>query len=754
MSSSDADRFLEIIGDVTSDLMLVDSADADELGSVRDGLQEIHSSFQKLQLIEDSDRVQSILQQTDDLLSSLDDVGDSDDSLDDELESFTESLSQLEDKIRKYGDSLGGSGSASGDDQGGSSQAERSEPSREPEELEDLEYSELQSLAQEHDIKANQSTEDLIEELQQVESRKSKVESQQEPTQQESRNKEQKTSNEEPGTVRAEPSDYDEEMFYDFFSEATEHLDAFEDVLLKIEQERDMEALNRGFRGMHSIKGAAGFLDLRWVNNLSHAMEDLLGKFRDEGYKIEESHVDLLFDGLDSLKKLINFHHEILQSDETGEIEEGPFQEEIDRVRSSIEKLEEDGDTVDESEQSEPDEVSGSDEKEDVELRETESIRIDTEKIDTLVNRAGELVTTFNQLKRREDGSQNSSREQRQMFNQLDRIVSELQEEALSLRMVPLKKTFSKTRRQVRDLAKQFGKEVNLVIEGEETELDRSLVDKIQDPLVHLVRNALDHGIEDPETRREKGKDEEGTLTISAFHESGDVVIEISDDGAGIDPDDVLERAIDKGLVDHNEELTEDEIYMLLFEPGFSTTEEVTDVSGRGVGMDVVRKNVESIRGSIEVDSEIDRGTTFRLKIPLTLSIINGMIMKLEDERFIIPTTNIMRSLSPKAEQITMVEDRGEVLNLRGELISLCRLNRLFDLDVEDRPFEDSLIVIVKGGGKKVGLQVDDILGQQEVVIKSLGIAFEELRGVSGAAILGDGNVGLILDTQTLEDIV
>jgi two-component system chemotaxis sensor kinase CheA len=320
--------------------------------------------------------------------------------------------------------------------------------------------------------------------------------------------------------------------------------------------------------------------------------------------------------------------------------------------------------------------------------------------------------------------------------------------------MVPLKKTFGKTRRQVRDLSKQFGKEVNLVIEGEETELDRTLVDKIQDPLVHLVRNALDHGIEAPETRREKGKDEEGTLTLSAFHESGDVVIEISDDGAGIDPDDVLKRAVEKELVDPNEELTEDEIYMLLFEPGFSTTDEVTDVSGRGVGMDVVRKNVESIRGSIEVDSEIDQGTTFRLKIPLTLSIINGMIMKLDDERFVIPTTNILRSLSPEPEQITTVEGRGDVLNLRGELISLCRLNRLFDMDVEDRPFEESLIVIVKGGGKKVGLQVDDILGQQEVVIKSLGVAFEELRGVSGAAILGDGNVGLILDTQTLEDIV
>jgi len=207
-------------------------------------------------------------------------------------------------------------------------------------------------------------------------------------------------------------------------------------------------------------------------------------------------------------------------------------------------------------------------------------------------------------------------------------------------------------------------------------------------------------------------------------------------------------------VVDATDELSEQEIYMLLFEPGFSTAEEVTDVSGRGVGMDVVRKNVESIRGQIEVESEIGEGSTFRLKIPLTLSIINGMIMRLGPRRFVIPTTNILRSLKPEPSQITTLENQGEVLNLRGELIPLCRLNQLFDLEVDNRDFSESLVIIVKGAGKRVGLQVDDLLGQQEVVIKSLGLAFENLKGISGAAILGDGEVGLILDTQTLEDII
>ncbi|MFB6345309.1 MAG: chemotaxis protein CheA [bacterium] len=702
--SNSADELLEKLNNISSEMMMIDNPESDEIETVIDGLDDLHSKFEALQSIEDSEQIQEILSLLESLLDHFESLPneDADTDFEDQIADFRETFQSLESLVREYGRSVDEGGSPARDDE---SDAETVEQAPDEDETTDS--------GEDSDSSGGDSGDEKL---------------------------------------TTDPSSYDEELFYDFFSEATEHLETFEDVLLTLEGGRDEQALNEGFRGMHSIKGAAGFLDLRWVNNLAHAMEDLLGLYRDDGYRIEEDHIDLLFDSLDSLKKLINTHHESIGEDTELELDYDQFHGEIDRVRDVIEEIEESGETVDVSEEpSEPE----TEPEEDVELRETESIRIDTSKIDTIVNRAGELVTTFNQLKRQSeelDGGQ--SREQRQMYNQMDRIVSDLQEEALSLRMIPLKKTFSKTRRMVRDLSNEFGKDVDLTIEGEETELDRSLVEKIQDPLVHLVRNALDHGIESPEVRKEKGKDETGSLTISAYHESGDVVIEISDDGAGIDPEVIFEEAVEKDLVDPNEELSEQEIYMLLFEPGFSTTEEVTDVSGRGVGMDVVRKNIESIRGQIEVESEIDEGTTFRMKIPLTLSIINGMIMQLGDQRFVIPTTNILRSLNPDASQITTIEDRGEVLNLRGELISLCRINQLFNLDVEDKPFDESLIVIVQGASGKVGLQIDDILGQQEVVIKSLGIAFEQLRGISGAAILGDGQVGLILDTQTLEQLV
>lgn len=746
---SSASELIGTISDVASDLMMVDGPDSDEIGDVREGIENVNERFSVLRTLEDdTETIDEILTTTDDVLNDIDSLTDGDfEAIDDFLESLRDRVTELEEQVRDYAETV----DADSEPEESSADTEESGKGWERGELEDLEYDELQDIAKQHDIKANQSADDLVDAI----LNQSSIQSDDEKTQDTegttgSGPSDSQTESIEQDEMQTDPSAYDEELFYDFFSEATEHIDSFEDVLLTLEEDRDMDALNQGFRGMHSIKGAAGFLDLRWINNLSHAMEDLLGLFRDEGYKINESHIELLFGGMDSLKKLINTHHETIESGEPRTIKQKQYQDEISRLRQSIEELKDTGDKVEDTDEEDDEPETG----DDVELRETESIRVDTEKIDSLVNRAGELVTTFNQLKRGENQTNGSqSREQRQMYNQMDRLVSELQEDALSLRMVPLKKSFSKARRMVRDLSKQFGKEVNLIIEGEETELDRSLVEKIQDPLVHLIRNAIDHGIEEPDAREEKGKDPEGTLKLSAYHESGDVVIEISDDGAGIDSDEIFDKAVENDVISPDEELSEKEIYMLLFEPGFSTTEEVTDVSGRGVGMDVVRKNVESIRGSIEVESEIDEGSTFRLNIPLTLSIIDGMIMKLGTQRFVIPVTNIMRSLSPNVDQITTVEGRGEVLNLRGELISLCRLNQLFNLDVDDRSFQDSLIVIVKGGNQKVGLQVDDILGQQEVVIKSLGLAFESLRGVSGAAILGDGEVGLILDTKTLEEI-
>jgi two-component system chemotaxis sensor kinase CheA len=753
--SDDTERYLNTLGDITSELMMIDDPGDDAWDSIEGGLDELYSSFEVLQTIEDSPQVQSIMERVKTCLSMVQDVQtDPPDDIEDLTGALSDELQQLESDIRDYGQGVGDDTESSE----GDSSDEPEEPPTESKDLEEKDYDKLQEMAKERDIKANQSTEELIEAIkshdEQAETAGTEEEQDGETKDTESEPETDDASSEVsvPDEIVTDPDDYDEDLFYDFFTEASDHLENFEDILLQLEDQRDPEALNEGFRGMHSIKGAAGFLNLSMVNRISHAMEDLLGLYRDDGYRIEEDHIDLLFSAMDCLKRLVNTHHSTVEDGQTLEIDTNECERMLVQLRDTITEVEQTGEKVSDTEQEASEEAPEA--EEDVELKETQSIRVDTEKIDNLINRAGELVTTFHQLKGGQDeGGAESSRENRKIMNQLDRIVGEIQESSLSLRMVPLSGTFNKMKRMVRELSKEFDKKVDLEITGDDTELDRSLVEKIQDPIVHLVRNAMDHGIESPEERVEKDKPETGTLELKAYHESGDVVIEISDDGAGIDPDAIFEKAVDKELVEPDEEMSEDEIYMLLFEPGFSTTEEVTDVSGRGVGMDVVRKNVESIRGSVEVDSGIDEGTTFRLKIPLTLSIISGMIMKLGEQRFVIPTTNIVRSLKPDEEQVTTVEGRGEVLNLRGDLISLCRLNQLFDLDVEDRPFTESLIVIVKGGGEKVGLQVDDILGQQEVVIKSLGLAFEELKGISGAAILGDGSVGLILDTPTLGDV-
>ncbi len=311
--------------------------------------------------------------------------------------------------------------------------------------------------------------------------------------------------------------------------------------------------------------------------------------------------------------------------------------------------------------------------------------------------------------------------------------------------MTPIGPTFQRMGRLVRDVSRKLNKQVELVLSGEETELDKTVVQAIGDPLVHMVRNSIDHGIESPEARKAAGKPVQGRVELSACHRDGNVQVVIRDDGRGLDREKLIAKATEKGLIQPGQALTDSEAFALIFAPGFSTATVVTDVSGRGVGMDVVRKNVERLRGKIEIESQLGKGTTFTIRLPLTLAIIDGMVVRVGRERFIIPTISIRQALNLPAEKVSTVQHRGRMCDFRGRLVPLVSLSGLYHLANGDEQSE-CMTVIAEYDNKQIGLVVDELIGQQQVVIKSLDTRFHAVRGVSGAAILGDGRVGLILD--------
>jgi two-component system chemotaxis sensor kinase CheA len=316
--------------------------------------------------------------------------------------------------------------------------------------------------------------------------------------------------------------------------------------------------------------------------------------------------------------------------------------------------------------------------------------------------------------------------------------------------MIPLRGTFQKMTRLVRDVAQKCGKQVEFITEGEDTEIDRNMVDLIADPLVHMVRNAVDHGIERPEVREAGAKPATGTIRLAAYHAGGDVVVELRDDGAGIDRDVILAKALAKNLIESDKGLSETQIFNLIFAPGFSTAEQVTAVSGRGVGMDVVRRNIEAMRGRIEISSEKGKGSVFTVRLPLTLAITDGMLVRVGTERFIVPIVNIQLSFQPTPAMLSTVTGRGELVSLRGELMPIFRLHQLFSVKNAVEQPTQGLLMIVADGRRRCALLVDELLGQQQVVAKNLGQGMGKIPGVSGGAILGDGCIGLILDTPEL----
>jgi len=384
---------------------------------------------------------------------------------------------------------------------------------------------------------------------------------------------------------------------------------------------------------------------------------------------------------------------------------------------------------------------------------EAASIRVGIDKVDEIINLVGELVITQAMLG--QVGGEINSDETHNTFQmeklieglaQLERNTREIQESVMRIRMLPISFVFSRVPRLVHDLSGKLNKKVNLVTLGEGTELDKTVMEKIGDPMVHLVRNALDHGIETPEQRLASGKGETGTLTLNAFHKGGNIVIELSDDGAGINKERVLNKARTNGLVGENEMLTDDAINDLIFHPGLSTAESLSDVSGRGVGMDVVRKNIKSLGGSVRVDSDEGKGTVFTIQLPLTLAILDGQLVKVGDETFVVPLVSIIESIQVKSDNLNGIAGKADLYQLRDEYIPVIRAHHVFGMEDNNASLNDRLMVVVEGDGKKAGIIVDDLLAQQQVVIKSLETNYQRVDGLSGATILGDGTVALILD--------
>lgn len=375
------------------------------------------------------------------------------------------------------------------------------------------------------------------------------------------------------------------------------------------------------------------------------------------------------------------------------------------------------------------------------------SIRVGIDKVDTLIDLVGELVITQSMLGELGDNFDMSKIEQ--LINGLRELevnTRELQESVMRIRMLPIGFVFNRLPRMVRDLSAQLGKKIDLIINGEETELDKTVMEQIGDPLTHLVRNALDHGVESIEKRLASGKSETGTVTLNAFHQGGNIIIEIKDDGAGIDPQVIYSKAVKKGMIQDGVDIPHEQIIGMIMEPGFSTVEAVTDVSGRGVGMDVVKRNINNLGGSVEIASELGEGTTFTIRLPLTLAILDGQLVRAADEIYVIPLATIIESIPLASAQITRIAGDMPVYRNDGEYIPIVDLCVEFDIHHDKQSTNEGLIAIVEGENRKIAIKIDELLGQQQVVIKSLESHYKSLQGISGATILGDGRVSLILD--------
>jgi len=574
------------------------------------------------------------------------------------------------------------------------------------------------------------------------------------------------------------------ELLSDFVLESREHLASIGSQLLTLESDpRASEALNAVFRGFHTIKGLAGFLELWDVQKLAHETETVLDRARSSQWSLTPDAIDVILESADYLQRWIGHLERALQgqqseapppnealirriraltADSTADerpaveltnlasaVETPPAVEAPGAVAEAPGAVAEAPGAVAEAPGAVA-EAPGAVAEAPRARSEAMAVKVDTAKLDYLVDMAGEMVIAESLVRHDADlGSLKSQALQRKLA-QMTRITAELQKTAMAMRLVPIGPLFRRMSRLVRDLSRQFGKPVQMETEGDEIELDRTIVEELADPLMHMVRNALDHGIEMPQDRVAAGKNAAARLLLKAQHQSGQVIIEISDDGRGLDPAKIRDKAVQKGLLAPEKELSEGEIFNLIFEPGFTTAAQITNVSGRGVGMDVVRRHIEKLRGRIEIRSVLGRGASFLLKLPLTLAIIDGLVVGVGSERYIVPLFAVREMFRPTAETIWTVQQRAEMALVRGNLLPVLRLYQRFGVKPRSTEPTQSVLVVAEVEGASYCLLVDELIGKQEVVIKSLGETFRGVTGIAGGAILGDGRVGLILDLDRL----
>jgi two-component system, chemotaxis family, sensor kinase CheA len=566
-------------------------------------------------------------------------------------------------------------------------------------------------------------------------------------------------------------SDFDSDLMNEFIIENMELANMAESAMLDWEKDPgNQELLNTIFRAFHTIKGTSSFLNLDCVKDIAHHSESMLALVRDGQDNFTRDHADLALKSLDMVKIILERmklsgpgmqielpwgHEDLLQDlknfisgareSKVDDRPAGPVNERRINERRINERR-----SRKEGEASAENFLAGSQTLDQVV---ESSVRVKIGRLDKLLDTVGELVIAQTMVGQDEMIVGGKNHELNKKISQAGKIVRELHDLSLILRMVPLKGTFQKMARLARDLSQKNGKKVNFITEGDEVEIDRNMVDMVADPLVHLIRNAIDHGIETPDERSRIGKPESASIYLTASHAEGSIMLTVWDDGRGLNRQKIVDKAIARGLIDSAERMTDQEIWQMIFQPGFSTAEKVTEVSGRGVGLDVVCQTVEALRGRIEIQSSEGQGCAFILRMPLTMAITDGMVVKVGSQRYILPIANIQKAVRPEESDIHTVNKRAEMLSFRDELLPVIRLHKLFNIPDAQTQLTSGLLVVIVEGQHRCALFVDNLLSQTQVVTKLLGKGLNNVPGVAGGAIMGDGTVGLILDAAGIISI-
>ena len=579
----------------------------------------------------------------------------------------------------------------------------------------------------------------------------------------------------------------DRETLSEFLNDCEDNIGLVEESLLALEgSPGDAEEINNVFRAVHTLKGSSGILNLTFISQLAHRAESLLSKIRDRELEYNGWHADLALWSIDMLKELVcgvkdrfvekpRKYDELLNlltDAEAGRARpltssfmmpaQGPRVGDIlvmnQKVsRETVEKLAHDGGSgaigincVKSGGVSVSDVAHALRTQKAVHDDEDSTLRVRVSRVDKLINMVGELVIAQSMVMQDELVKSGTYYAFSKKVSQAGKIVRELQDLSLTMRMIHFKATFQKIARLVRDLSAKNGKLVEFVALGKDTEVDRNLVELINDALVHMIRNSLDHGIEKPDEREAAKKPRKGNITLSAYNMSGNIVVEIEDDGRGLDKTRILKKAIEKGIIKTGDGMSDDDIFNLIFLPGFSTAETVTDISGRGVGMDVVKNSIAALKGKIFIKSIPGFGCTFTIKIPLTMAITDGMLVRAGNHRYIIPTVNIQMSFRPVPDAISTISGRGEMVMLRKKMLPIVRLHKIFGIEKAIEDPCQALLMVIEDGSFHYALLVDELMGQHQLVSKSLHGSIGKVPGISGGAILGDGRVGLIIDTAAI----